>query len=257
MRRGTTFPPVGGVVLDPQPPRGVARRRQTADRVSALAAGTPGARRDLHGIDGGELAPDVASMAEEAALRAVGDATPLVAVRNAVARALRRHLTLRPDLAAATAAMVVDRVVEAGRLVRDGETVRRPGVAAPAEDPTLTAAMDRLEAALAVPAPPPLADAAQAAGCPPAGIRALERAGRIVVLDADLAYASSTYRDVIGTALAMASTAPLTPAAFRDATGTSRKYVMAILEDLDRRAILRRTPDGHVPGPKAPAAVAR
>ena len=25
--------------------------------------------------------------------------------------------------------------------------------------------------------------------------------------------------------------------------------------DLDRRAILRRTPDGHVPGPKAPAAV--
>jgi hypothetical protein len=27
---------------------------------------------------------------------------------------------------------------------------------------------------------------------------------------------------------------------------------MAILEDLDRRAILRRTPDGHVPGPKAP-----
>ena len=257
VRRGTTFPPVGGVVLDPQPPRGVARRRQTADRVSALAAGTPGARRDLHGIDGGELAPDVASMAEEAALRAVGDATPLVAVRNAVARALRRNLTLRPDLAAATAATVVDRVVEAGLLVRDGETVRRAGVYAPKEDPTLTAAMDRLETALTVVAPPPLADAAQAAGCSPAGIRALERAGRIVVLDADLAYASSTYRDVIGTALAMASTAPLTPAAFRDATGTSRKYVMAILEDLDRRAILRRTPDGHVPGPKAPAAVAR
>jgi hypothetical protein len=27
---------------------------------------------------------------------------------------------------------------------------------------------------------------------------------------------------------------------------------MAILEDLDRRAILRRTPAGHVPGPRAP-----
>ena len=257
LRRGTTFPPVGAVVLDAQPPRGVARRRQTADRVSALAAGTRGARRDLHGIDGGELAPDVGSMAEEVALRAVGDATPLVAIRNAVARALRRHLTLSADVAAATAATVVDRVVETGRLVRDGETVRRPGVAAPAEDVALTAAMDRLEAALAVPAPPPLADAARATGCPPAGIRALARAGRIVMLDADLAYATSTYRDVIGTALAMASTAPLTPAAFRDATGTSRKYVMAILEDLDRRAILRRTPDGHVPGPKAPAVVAR
>ena len=55
----------------------------------------------------------------------------------------------------------------------------------------------------------------------------------------------------------MAADAPLTPAAFRDATGTSRKYVMALLEDLDRRAIMRRTPAGHVPGAKAPAAVGR
>jgi hypothetical protein len=49
----------------------------------------------------------------------------------------------------------------------------------------------------------------------------------------------------------MARNAPLTPAALRDATGTSRRYVMAILEDLDRRAVLRRTPDGHVPGSRA------
>ena len=58
----------------------------------------------------------------------------------------------------------------------------------------------------------------------------------------------STYRDLAARALAMAARAPLTPAAYRDATGTSRKYVMAVLEDLDRRAILRRTPAGHVPG---------
>ena len=62
----------------------------------------------------------------------------------------------------------------------------------------------------------------------------------------------STYRDLAARAIAMAGREPLTPAAYRDATGTSRKYVMAILEDLDRRAILRRTPEGHVPGPKAP-----
>ena len=59
---------------------------------------------------------------------------------------------------------------------------------------------------------------------------------------------SPTWRDLAARALAMAAAAPLTPAAYRDATGTSRKYVMAILEDLDRRAILRRTPAGHVPG---------
>ena len=49
----------------------------------------------------------------------------------------------------------------------------------------------------------------------------------------------------------LAADAPLTPAALRDATGTSRKYVMALLEELDRRGLLRRTPEGHVPGPRA------
>jgi hypothetical protein len=82
----------------------------------------------------------------------------------------------------------------------------------------------------------------------------LERSGRIVVLEPDLAYAATTYRDIAATALALAAAGPLTPAALRDATGTSRKYVMAILADLDRRAILRRTPAGHVPGLRAATA---
>ena len=92
--------------------------------------------------------------------------------------------------------------------------------------------------------------AARSASCPAAGIRELERSGRIVVLEPDLAYASSTYRDLADRAVAMTRAGPLTPAAYRDATGTSRKYVMAILEDLDRRGILRRTDAGHVPGPR-------
>jgi selenocysteine-specific elongation factor len=117
--------------------------------------------------------------------------------------------------------------------------------------------MDRLVSALDTATPPSLGDAARSTGCPPDAIRELERTGRIVVLAPDLAYAMSTYRDLAAKALAMATVRPLTPAAFRDATGTSRKYVMAILEDLDRRAILRRTPDGHVPGPRAPVATPR
>ncbi len=83
------------------------------------------------------------------------------------------------------------------------------------------------------------------------GLRALERAGRIVRLDDSLAYASSAYGELARTALSMATAGGLTPATLRDATGTSRKYVLAILEDLDRRGILRRTPDGHLPGPRA------
>jgi hypothetical protein len=146
-------------------------------------------------------------------------------------------------------------LVRDGRLVRDGDRLRPPGTTIAAPDPALVAAMDRLEALLSVPAPPPLAEAARVAGCPPAGIRDLERAARIVVLEPDLAYAMSTYRDLTTTALRLAAEEPLTPAALRDATGTSRKYVMAILEDLDRRAVLRRTPAGHVPGPRASSAV--
>ncbi len=133
--------------------------------------------------------------------------------------------------------------------------MRLPGAVAtplPAADPVLQAAMDRLEAALAVPSPPSLAAAARVAACPIAGLRELERSGRIVVLEPDLAYAMSAYRPLVARALALAAREPLTPATLRDATGTSRKYVMAILEDLDRRAILRRTPEGHVPGPRAP-----
>ncbi len=109
--------------------------------------------------------------------------------------------------------------------------------------------MDRLEAALAVTTPPSLAEAARAAGCPPDGIRALERDGRIVRLEDDLAWAATTYRELVRRALAMAAAAPLTPAAYRDATGSSRRYVLVILEDLDRRGLLQRGDAGHVLGP--------
>jgi selenocysteine-specific elongation factor len=256
----------GGFVLDVAPPRGVSRRRQTAIRVDALAGAIASgdataatiARLDLHGLvalDGRiALATDVEEAAAAAALdglAAVSDA-PSSAVRVAVARAIRRAATASRDAATQAATAVIGRLVDAGRLVRDGDRLRRPDVAIAAPDPERLAAMDRLEAALAVLAPPPLAATANSAGCPPGGIRDLQRSGRIIVVGPDLAYAMSTYRDLTARAVSMASRAPLTPAAFRDATGTSRKYVMAILEDLDRRGLLERTPDGHVPGPRAP-----
>jgi hypothetical protein len=71
----------------------------------------------------------------------------------------------------------------------------------------------------------------------------------------DLAWSANAYRALERQVLELAVVAPLTPAMLRDATGTSRKYVMALLEDLDRRAVLRRTPAGHVPGPRAPVGI--
>ena len=275
LRRSTPAAAIGGVVLDPAPPRGLSRRRQTVERVAALAAAVArddrpaiaAARIELHGIDltavPPRLAADLRTAGETAAVDAVAahhashpaDAgIPLPALRDAIARTLRRGATAPAETAAGIAAGLVDELVAGGRLARYGDRVRLPDHRPAGPDPALAAAMDRLETALAVPTPPPLAAAASAAGCSPAGIRELERTGRIVVLEPDLAYAMTTYRALAARALALAGAGPLVPAAFRDATGTSRKFVMPILEDLDRRGILRRTPDGHVPGPRAPVA---
>jgi len=255
---------VGGVVLDPSPARGVSRKRQTPDRVASLAkavaaadaAAISDARTDLHGIlppDG--LAVDVREAARTIALDEVEVEPSLTSIRASVGRALQRAATVNGEGALAIAASIVDGLVAEGQLVRDGDRVRAAGQAVPDVDSELEAAMDRLVSALDVVAPPSLRQAAAAAGCPPVAVRELERRGRIAVLEDDLAYAMTAYRDLAAKALSMSAREPLTPAAFRDATGTSRRFVLAILEDLDRRAILRRTADGHVPGPRAPARV--
>ena len=268
LRRVGGETPVGGIVLDVAPARGVSRRRQTPERVASLLAAVErdhsaavGARVELHGaiaVGGAiKLAKDVADDVAAHALTVVppNDTIGLGAARALTAGYLRRRVTIRRDDALRAASAVVDGLLEAGRLMREGDRICLPGVTAPNpdDDPELTRAMDRLEALLAHPTPPPLREAAARAGCPEAGVRLLERRERIVVLEPDLAYATGAYRGLERQALDLASARPLTPAAFRDATGTSRKYVMAILEDLDRRGILRRTDVGHVPGPRAGA----
>jgi len=268
LRRGGSRPDaiVGGLVLDPIPARGVSRRRQTPDRVAGLASAVRGndepavraARLALHGAvvsDAGavDLAADIQEAVGAAVLETVGAGSTLTAARTAAARTLRRLVTIDRSATSEAARTVVESLIRSGTLESSGSNVRpagtAPGPSGP--DPVIAAAMDRLVAALATAAPPPLGDAARAAGCPPDAIRDLERDGRIVVLEPDLAYAATTYRALEATALSLAATSPLTPAALRDATGTSRKYVMAILADLDRRGVLRRTPEGHVPGSRA------
>jgi selenocysteine-specific elongation factor len=268
LRRGGTAADaiLGGLVLDPTPARGVSRRRQRPDRVARLAAAIRASDQDKAVTAGLELhgairsatgtvavAPDVADAVAATVLEVVVSEPTVTAARTAAARALRRLVTLDRSAAADAARSVVDGLVVARKLEARGASLRVAGTAPVATGPdrATEAAKDRLERALASATPPPLADAAREAGCSPGAIRELERDGRIVVLEPGLAYATATYRELEAAAVSLAATAPLSPAALRDATGTSRKYVMAILADLDRRGILRRTPDGHVPGPRA------
>ncbi len=272
-------PLAGGRVLDPQPPVGAAWRRTAALDVGALArAASPAecaiARLALHAalpvkdpdaavlpsgagvVAGGSvLVPALASAALEEARAAVASAPSaslsLAALRNRLGRVLRRGASLALQDANDAAGALIDSAVAEGRFARTGDLVHPPGRAVGLA-PDVLAAMDRLVHVLDEPMPPGLLAAARAVGCPAEGIQALEATGRIVRVDRDLAWSARAYSDLEAMASRMAAGGPLTPAALRDATATSRKYVMALLEDLGRRGILARTPAGHVPGPRAP-----
>jgi selenocysteine-specific elongation factor len=249
-------------VLDPRPSRGVSRRRATDERLVALAAAPAEDRAasllELHGamVLGGRLAlaPDVeaavASAAEEVAVNG-----PTVAEHRAqLVRALRRLVTVdRSAEAAAGAAVgtIVDGLVASGRIVRDGQRLRAAGSVQAGATGERGAALARLVAALDADVPPTLSDAVREAGCAPDAAVQLERSGRIVRVEDDLAWATPRYLALRDRAVAMARQAPLAPAAFRDAIGGNRRIVMPLLEDLGRKGYLRRTPAGHLPGPRA------
>ncbi|MHB8397562.1 MAG: selenocysteine-specific translation elongation factor [Candidatus Limnocylindrales bacterium] len=278
----------GGVVLDPQPPVGVSRRRVTAERLMALlpseAGGSPNvaASLDLHGIlpevrdelephgaqtvaghalaghalAGHRLAPDLAPAIQTdvlAAIEAGGNGSVSVSeLRAGLARSIRRRVTADHRVALEISTAVVDSLVADGRLTRSGNRLMAAGTSTdPGPNPETVAAMARLERIVAMPTPPSLGDALRESGATPETARLLEQSGRIVRLGDDLAYAATTFAELEATALRLAVAGPVTPAGLRDATGTSRKYVMAILEELDRRSVLRRTPAGHVTGPRA------
>jgi selenocysteine-specific elongation factor len=167
------------------------------------------------------------------------------------AETLRHAAGATPADASEAADAILETLIATGRLRRAGDIVAVAGHRPAAPDPARAAAMERLVAALDVAAPPSLRDAAVATSCPPDAVRELERDGRIVVVDDDLAWARPTWERLRDLAVGLARSGPLTPAALRDASGTSRKYVMALLEDLARRGILTRTADGHVPGPRS------
>jgi len=280
LRRPSPAEPLaGGRILDPRPPTGAAWRHATCADVEALArarspADRAAARLALHGAlplrdpdvaalppgaavqaGGVVLLPALAAAAVDDARSAVEGATgggvPLAELRVRAGRVLRRRTSLALQVANDAADTLLDAAVAAGHLARSGELVHVPGREI-GPTPEVRAAMDRLERVLAVPAPPSLPEAARAAGCPPEGVHALESAGRIVRVSPELAWSAAAFADLQATAVRLAAERPLAPAVLRDATGTSRKYVMALLEELNRRGILSRTPDGHVPGPRAP-----
>ncbi len=106
-------------------------RRWHGSRCSGPGSRARPARLELHGAvsEGGRtvLAPDVRALAAASAVAAVKDEASLGSVRSAVAETLRRSVTIPREEATAAATPIIEDLVADGRLVRDGDVIRRPG----------------------------------------------------------------------------------------------------------------------------------
>jgi len=181
---------------------------------------------------------------------------------QAVVDALRDHHRARPldrtaprDVAAraavaagcpsALAPAFLDLLVGAGAVAAEGSGMRLPRHRVQL-DGAQAATRDALVAALAAEpfAPPALSVAVARAQAPAALVRELEQAGTIVRLGPDLAVPAGTL-DLAVARLAGAARAegPLTAARAKEVLGTSRKYALPLLEELDRRGRTRRRGD--------------
>jgi selenocysteine-specific elongation factor len=154
-------------------------------------------------------------------------------------------------LAAVAAACGIDatqlRAALAGdpALVIERDIVRGAHHVGVLDDPAARKLLDALAASPY--APPAPADV----GASPALVRALARAGAVVELDGIVfaADALDEARDRI--ARLVVQRASITIADVRDLLGTSRKYILPIVNRMDAEGITRRRGDLRIPGPRA------
>jgi len=272
--RGATV--AGGPVLDPAPPARPHRRQRQErasqlsarfdaiddrDRLLALHTAERGAvaisdARAVTGARGGGTPAGVESLGDHYA-----DTARLHRWADAVTAALADHHTANP-LARAAPRPVVDRALaehgcpgavvddvigwcqRAGVVVRDAAGLRLPDHRVALDDDQRRA-RDALLAALdADPfAPPSLGDSAAAAGVSRPLLAEMESAGQVVRLATDIAMTSTAVDEAAALLRAAAAEGGLTASQARQVLGTSRKYVVPLLEELDRRGITRRTGD--------------
>jgi selenocysteine-specific elongation factor len=114
--------------------------------------------------------------------------------------------------------------------------------ATPLDDPAAHALLDALDA---TPFAPPTPDAS------PALVRALVQAGALVDLDGVIFTTSALDQARALIAKAVVERGSLSVADIRDLLGSSRKYVLPIVNRMDAEGITRRRDDLRIPGPRA------
>ncbi len=131
-----------------------------------------------------------------------------------------------------------------GTLAVDGAVVRRAGFRR-TFTPEQQAQVDRFEQLLRRNpyAPPPRPEW----GIDPAVLDALVEEGKVVRLNPEVVFLPETYQEMVRRVLEeIDRTGPITVARVRDLFQTSRKFALALLEDMDRRKLTRRLGDERV-----------
>ena len=185
------------------------------------------------------------------------DGDTVAALRTAAAGEVRAHHERAPlepgaELAALASELRVDADRLRAALADDGELVVERGYVRDAtrrsrasDSAEARALLDALEATPFSPPEP------AGVGAEPALVRSLTREGAVVDLDG-IVFASGAVDEArrrVRTALRDRGT--VTVADVRDLLGSTRKYVLPILNQLDAEGITRRRGDDRIPGPTA------
>jgi len=269
----------GGWVVDPAPPPGKPLWPEdlTCDdatrRLSALLERRPHGLAEsvvpvLLGVPPEEL-PRVSVLPVERVGGVLVARKRLVQAEDAALAAVQAHQrtspaepgmpreTLRQGLTrfGAVAEAAIAGLVERKTLIVDGAVIReadfQPSTAGGA------AAIERLVQAVARGglSPPSVAELAIDLELNDAadGLRIAARQGRIVAIGRDRYYSREALTRFAQALAAVAGTGPITPAALREATGLSRKYLIPLLEWADQAGLTIRRGDARVAGPRLAA----
>ena len=83
-------------------------------------------------------------------------------------------------------------------------------------------------------------------------LRLAARTGRVIQVERDRYYGSEALAGFTAALVRVAAAGPITPAAIRNETGVTRKFLIPLLEWADRSALTTRRGDSRVPGPALP-----
>lgn len=142
---------------------------------------------------------------------------------------------------------LIDEMARRGLLVAEGTTVRTPQHSARIDTPETKDLLAALTEGYA--SPPTISELVQRFDRKL--IQALVRSGDLEEISSDIVYPVVTL-EALRTQIAEAimTSGPMTVAQLRDLVGTTRKYVVPLLEYLDRTAFTRRQGDVRVLGPR-------